>query len=136
VRDRCGAGGDAHYAERFDEFVELWLPMLDRSIKTTGSSMKLAKLLVQNCCYLMENRASHSDFRLFPAQFATVAQAALLRSACPDHVFKTGTLDDSPTGTWCSIVADAGSILLSAIDNADRRMSGCRLSMKAQSLTQ
>jgi len=94
----CGidlAGGDAHYAERLDEFIELYARARSLGINTTGhlyetTSGCYPKLLP----YLMRIGHGIQIPLLHPELLPQLASAHQCLEVCPTTYLKTGTLDD------------------------------------------
>ncbi len=94
----CGidlAGGDTHYAERIDEFVELYAKARSLGLNTTGhlyetTSGSYPKLLP----YLMRIGHGIQIPLLHPELLGQLAQAHQCLEVCPTTYLKTGTLDD------------------------------------------
>ena len=88
------AGGDAQYAERLDEFIQLYL-MRDRSVlKPRVISMKPLLVLSRTAALLDANWARHSNS---PAASGVIARNGCREQClevCPTTYLKTGTLRD------------------------------------------
>jgi adenosine deaminase len=89
------AGGDNHYGERMDEFVELYAYARSRGINTTGHLYETkdgchAKLLP----YLMRIGHGIQIPLRHPQLLKQVAERGQCLEVCPTTYIKTGTMDD------------------------------------------
>ncbi|MBF2090472.1 MAG: adenosine deaminase [Synechococcales cyanobacterium K44_A2020_017] len=89
------AGGDAHYAERLDEYVELYRYGRSLGLKTTGHLYETP----QGCYpellpYLMRIGHGIQIPLLYPELLRQVAANQQCLEVCPTTYLKTGTLED------------------------------------------
>ncbi|MGF1479566.1 MAG: adenosine deaminase [Cyanophyceae cyanobacterium] len=94
----CGvdlAGGDAHYAERLDEFIGLYQYARSRSLKTTGHLYETTDgFYPQLLPYLMRIGHGIQIPLRHPELLEEVAQCGQCLEVCPTTYLKTGTLDE------------------------------------------
>nr|WP_199315172.1 adenosine deaminase [Planktothrix sp. FACHB-1355] len=89
------AGGDAHYAERLDEFVELYALARSLDLKTTGHVYE-----TQSGCYpelipyLMRIGHGIQIPLQYPELLSELAANGQCLEVCPTTYLKTGTLED------------------------------------------
>ena len=89
------AGGDAHYAERLDEFINLYKYALSLGLKTTGHLYETP----QGCYpellpYLMRIGHGIQIPLLHPELLPQLARQQQCLEVCPTTYVKTGTLKD------------------------------------------
>jgi adenosine deaminase len=119
----CGvdvAGGDAQYAERLDEFVQLYAYALSRGLKTTGHLYETqAGCYPELLPYLMRIGHGIQIPLLHPELLREVAMRRQCLEVCPTTYLKTGTLKDI---TQLQVVFDrcfeAGVDIAICTDNA------------------
>lgn len=90
------AGGDAHYADRLDEFIQLYDNARSRGIKTTGHLYETTDGCYPELLpYLM--RVGHGiQIPLhYPQLLPEVARRGQCLEVCPTTYFKTGTLEST-----------------------------------------
>ncbi len=114
------AGGDNHYGERIDEFVELYKYARSQGIKTTGHLYETA-----NGChpellpYLMRIGHGIQIPLKYPELLKEVAQRGQCLEICPTTYFKTGTMNHmSQLKTVFDKCFDAGVDIAICTDNA------------------
>lgn len=94
----CGidlAGGDAHYAARLDEFVELYAYARSRGLKTTGHLYETPEGCYPELLpYLMRIGHGIQIPLLHPELLPQIAAQGQCLEVCPTTYLKTGTLDD------------------------------------------
>jgi len=94
----CGidlAGGDAYYAERLDEFVELYARARSLGINTTGHLYETTSGgYPQLLPYLMRIGHGIQIPLLYPELLPQLANAHQCLEVCPTTYLKTGTLDN------------------------------------------
>jgi len=114
------AGGDSYYAERLEEFIELYAYARSLGVKTTGHLYETAagcypKLLP----YLMRIGHGIQIPLLYPELLSELAQRNQCLEVCPTTYLKTGTLEDM---TQLKLVFDrcfdAGVDIAICTDNA------------------
>ncbi len=89
------AGGDAHYAERLNEFVELYDYARSLNVKTTGHVYETsAGCYPELLPYLMRIGHGIQIPLLQPHLLKEVARRGQCLEVCPTTYLKTGTLDD------------------------------------------
>ncbi len=89
------AGGDAHYAERLNEFVELYAYARSLNIKTTGHVYETSEGCYPELLpYLMRIGHGIQIPLLQPHLLKEVARRGQCLEVCPTTYLKTGTLDD------------------------------------------
>ncbi|MBW4492373.1 MAG: adenosine deaminase [Oscillatoria princeps RMCB-10] len=119
----CGvdvAGGDAQYAERLDEFVQLYAYALSRGLKTTGHLYETpAGCYPELLPYLMRIGHGIQIPLLHPELLPDLAMRRQCLEVCPTTYLKTGTLKDI---TQLQVVFDrcfeAGVDIAICTDNA------------------
>jgi adenosine deaminase len=89
------AGGDAHYADRLDEFIELYEWARSQNVKTTGHLYET----VDGCYpellpYLMRIGHGIQIPLRYPELLPEIAGRGQCLEVCPTTYLKTGTLDD------------------------------------------
>ncbi|MBE9126187.1 MULTISPECIES: adenosine deaminase [unclassified Coleofasciculus] len=94
----CGvdlAGGDAHYAERLDEFVRLYKYARSLGLKTTGHLYETTEGCYPELLpYLMRiGHGIHIPIK-YPELLKEVADQQQCLEVCPTTYLKTGTLND------------------------------------------
>lgn len=88
------AGGDAHYAERLDEFVGLYQYARSRGLKTTGHVYETTDGCYKELLpYLMRIGHGIQIPLRYPELLKEVAQYHQCLEVCPTTYLKTGTLD-------------------------------------------
>jgi adenosine deaminase len=94
----CGidlAGGDALYAERLDEFIELYAYARSLGLKTTGHVYETTAGCYPDLLpYLMRIGHGIQIPLHYPELLPVVAQRQQCLEVCPTTYLKTGTLDD------------------------------------------
>ena len=94
----CGidqAGGDAHYAERLDEFVGLYEYARSQGLKTTGHLYETrAGCYPEILPYLMRIGHGIQIPLLYPELLGELAERHQCLEVCPTTYLKTGTLED------------------------------------------
>lgn len=94
----CGidlAGGDAHYAERLDEFVELYARARSHGLNTTGHLYETTSGCYPELLpYLMRIGHGIQIPLLHPELLPQLASAHQCLEVCPTTYLKTGTLED------------------------------------------
>lgn len=94
----CGidlAGGDAQYAERLDEFVELYAYARSLGVKTTGHLYETPSGCYPELLpYLMRIGHGIQIPLKYPELLKDVASRGQCLEVCPTTYLKTGTLDD------------------------------------------
>lgn len=94
----CGidlAGGDAYYAERLDEFVELYAYARSLGLNTTGHLYETTEGCYPELLpYLMRIGHGIQIPLRYPELLSQVANAAQCLEVCPTTYLKTGTLED------------------------------------------
>jgi adenosine deaminase len=89
------AGGDAHIADRLDEFVGLYQYAQSLGVKTTGHLFETKDgCYPQLMPYLMRIGHGIQIPLLYPDLLKDVAQRKQCLEVCPTTYLKTGTLDD------------------------------------------
>lgn len=89
------AGGDAHYAERLNEFVELYAYARSLNLKTTGHLYETTEGCYPELLpYLMRIGHGIQIPLLHPHLLKEVAQRGQCLEVCPTTYLKTGTLED------------------------------------------
>lgn len=94
----CGidlAGGDAHYAQRLDEFIELYAYARSLGLKTTGHVYETPEGCYPELLpYLMRIGHGIQIPLKFPELLPQLAAQGQCLEVCPTTYLKTGTLDD------------------------------------------
>ncbi|MGK7920040.1 MAG: adenosine deaminase [Trichodesmium sp.] len=114
------AGGDNHYKERIDEFIQLYKYAREQGVKTTGHLYETAdgchpELLP----YLMRIGHGIQIPLKHPELLKEVANRGQCLEVCPTTYFKTGTLDNmSQLKTVFDLCFDAGVDIAICTDNA------------------
>lgn len=94
----CGidvAGGDAHYAERLDEFVELYAYARSLGLNTTGHLYETTEGCYPELLpYLMRIGHGIQIPLQHPELLGQIAEQKQCLEVCPTTYLKTGTLDD------------------------------------------
>lgn len=94
----CGidlAGGDAHYAERLDEFVELYAYARSLGLNTTGHLYETTDGCYPELLpYLMRIGHGIQIPLRYPELLSQLANAHQCLEVCPTTYLKTGTLED------------------------------------------
>ena len=89
------AGGDAHYAERLDEFVELYTYARSLGLKTTGHLYETTEGCYPELLpYLMRIGHGIQIPLRHPELLGELAQRNQCLEVCPTTYLKTGTLED------------------------------------------
>lgn len=89
------AGGDAHYAERLDEFVELYAYARSLDLKTTGHVYETTEGCYPELLpYLMRIGHGIQIPLLQPQLLKEVARRGQCLEVCPTTYLKTGTMKD------------------------------------------
>ena len=89
------AGGDAHYAERLDEFVELYAHARSLNLKTTGHVYETSEGCYPELLpYLMRIGHGIQIPLLQPQLLKEVARRGQCLEVCPTTYLKTGTMKD------------------------------------------
>ena len=89
------AGGDAHYAERLDEFVELYAYARSLDLKTTGHVYETTEGCYPELLpYLMRVGHGIQIPLLQPQLLKEVARRGQCLEVCPTTYLKTGTMKD------------------------------------------
>jgi adenosine deaminase len=89
------AGGDAHYAERLDEFVGLYRYARSLGLKTTGHVYETTEGCYPELLpYLMRIGHGIQIPLQYPELLPEIAQQQQCLEICPTTYLKTGTLDD------------------------------------------
>lgn len=89
------AGGDAHYAERLDEFIQLYDYARSLGLKTTGHLYETqAGCYPKLLPYLMRIGHGIQIPLLHPQLLKELAERGQCLEVCPTTYLKTGTLDD------------------------------------------
>ncbi len=89
------AGGDAHYAERLDEFVELYVYARSLNLKTTGHVYETTEGCYPELLpYLMRIGHGIQIPLLQPHLLKEVARRGQCLEVCPTTYLKTGTMKD------------------------------------------
>ena len=89
------AGGDAHYADRLDEFIGLYEYARERGINTTGHLYETPEGCYPELLpYLMRVGHGIQIPLKYPELLFEVARRGQCLEVCPTTYFKTGTLDD------------------------------------------
>jgi adenosine deaminase len=133
----CGidlAGGDAHYAERLDEFVGLYDYARSRGLKTTGHVYETTDGCYSELLpYLMRIGHGIQIPLRHPELLPQIAAQGQCLEICPTTYLKTGTLDDlkqlKPAFDRCF---DAGVDIAICTDNAG--LHNVRLPFEYESL--
>ncbi len=128
------AGGDAHYAERLNEFVELYAYARSLNIKTTGHVYETSEGCYPELLpYLMRIGHGIQIPLLQPHLLKEVARRGQCLEVCPTTYLKTGTLEDI---TQLKLVfdrcLDAGVDIAICTDNAG--LHNVRLPFEYESL--
>ena len=114
------AGGDNHYRERIDEFIQLYKYAREQGVKTTGHLYETAdgchpELLP----YLMRIGHGIQIPLKHPELLKEVANRGQCLEVCPTTYFKTGTLDNMhQLKKVFDLCFDAGIDLAICTDNA------------------
>ncbi len=114
------AGGDAHYAERLDEFVGLYAYARSLGLKTTGHLYET----IDGCYpdllpYLMRIGHGIQIPLHYPQLLPTLAANNQCLEVCPTTYLKTGTLDDlHQLKVVFDLCFDAGVDIAIGTDNA------------------
>ncbi|MFB2967386.1 adenosine deaminase [Aerosakkonema sp. BLCC-F183] len=89
------AGGDAHYAERLDEFVELYALARSLDLKTTGHLYETSSGCYPELIpYLMRIGHGIQIPLQYPELLSELSANGQCLEVCPTTYLKTGTLDD------------------------------------------
>lgn len=89
------AGGDAHYAERLDEFVELYAYARSLGLNTTGHLYETKEGCYPELLpYLMRIGHGIQIPLLYPELLSELAAAGTCLEVCPTTYLKTGNLQD------------------------------------------
>ncbi|MEM9136096.1 MAG: adenosine deaminase [Cyanobacteria bacterium P01_F01_bin.42] len=89
------AGGDTLYAERMDEFIQLYDYARSHNVKTTGHLFETpAGCYPELLPYLMRIGHGIQIPLLYPELLPSVAERNQCLEVCPTTYLKTGTLDD------------------------------------------
>lgn len=119
----CGvdlAGGDAHYAQRLDEFIELYDYARSHGLKTTGHLYETPDGCYPELLpYLMRIGHGIQIPLKFPELLPQLAANGQCLEVCPTTYLKTGTLDDiQQLKTVFDRCFDAGVDIAICTDNA------------------
>ncbi|MBE9116993.1 adenosine deaminase [Lusitaniella coriacea LEGE 07157] len=114
------AGGDSHYAERLDEFIQLYEYARSRGIKTTGHLYETPDGCYPELLpYLMRIGHGIQIPLRYPHLLKDVAARNQCLEVCPTTYLKTGTLDDlHHLKTVFDRCFDAGVDIAICTDNA------------------
>lgn len=114
------AGGDAHYADRLDEFIGLYEYARSLGLKTTGHVYETPDgCYPQLLPYLMRIGHGIQIPLRYPQLLPEVARRGQCLEVCPTTYFKTGTLENSePLKVIFDRCFDAGVDIAICTDNA------------------
>lgn len=119
----CGidvAGGDSHYPERLDEFIQLYQLARSQGLKTTGHLYETPEGCYPELLpYLMRIGHGIQIPLQYPELLPEIAQRNQCLEVCPTTYIKTGTLENiNPLKTVFERCFEAGVDIAICTDNA------------------